>query len=146
MSKYTKINADELQYYVSTHDANYQSKYLCGEDLAGFPLLNINEGTLAPFQRTTGASHKEGCEVYYMLDVGENSFVVLGQGEEEERIPVRNGDIILIPVDTWHWIDNTQCEKPFKLWTLWDRQEMNGMYFKRKKDWGTSIRYLKDEK
>ena len=24
-------------------------------------------------------------------------------------------------------------------------QEMNGMYFKRKKDWGTSIRYLKDE-
>ena len=64
---------------------------------------------------------------------------------EEFAAAVRNGDIILIPVNTFHWIDNTQCDKPFKLWTLWDRQEMNGMYFKRKQEWGTSFRYLKDE-
>ena len=138
--EWVKVNADEVVGYHSQKDSQYVSKLLTGDEMAGFPIININEGVLAAHGRTGGAAHEQ-CEIYYMLDVGENSFVVL----DDEYIPVRNGDIIVIPGGTFHWIDNTQCDRPFRLLTLWDRQELNTMYFKRKAEWGKSMRYIKDE-
>lgn len=135
-----KINADELVSYKQSPDATYGSKLLMGTEFAGMPVININEGILEPFSRTAGATH-EGLEIYAILDVGDDCDVVLN----DEHIHVRNGDIITIPGGVFHWIDNTRCDKPFKLWTLWDRQELNGMFFKRKKEWGTSMRFVKDE-
>ncbi|MBQ8506672.1 MAG: hypothetical protein IJ466_04500 [Clostridia bacterium] len=140
MAKWTKINADELIAYKTSEASPYSSKLIIGDEMAGFPILNVNEGTLAPFSRTAGAAHEE-CELYYMVDVAEGSAVVL----DDERIPVRNGDFIVIPGGVFHWIDNLNCDKPFKLFTMWDRQELNGIYFKRLEAWGKSMRYIKDE-
>ncbi|MBR2572507.1 MAG: cupin domain-containing protein [Clostridia bacterium] len=135
-----KINADELVAYHSKKDTHYVSKLLVGDELAGFPIININEGVLEPYQRTGGAAH-EKAEIYYMVDVGDDCDVVL----DDEHVPVRTGDIIIIPAGTFHWIDNTRCSRPFKLFTLWDRQEDNVMYFKRLQEWGKSMRYIRDE-
>ena len=138
--KWVKVNADEVVGYHSKKDTQYVSKLLTGDEMAGFPIININEGVLEAHGRTGGATHEQ-CEIYYMVDVGEDSYVVL----DGEHIPVRNGDIVVIPGGTFHWIDNTKCDKPFKLFTLWDRQELNTMYFRRMADWGKSMRYVKDE-
>jgi oxalate decarboxylase/phosphoglucose isomerase-like protein (cupin superfamily) len=58
---------------------------------------------------------------------------------DDDCIPVKNGDIIVIPPHVFHWIDNTRSSKPFVLFTLWPKQEQNGVYFARKEAWGTSI-------
>ena len=138
--KWVKVIADELVGYKSKKVAQYTSKLLTGDEMAGFPIININEGTLEAHSRTSGATHEKN-EIYYMVDVSEESSVVL----DDEYVPVRNGDIIIIPGGTFHWIDNTRCDKPFRLFTFWDRQEDNGVYFKRLADWGKSMRYIRDE-
>ena len=138
--KWVKVNADELVGYRSSKDSPYTSKLLTGDEMAGCPVININEGVLEAYSRTSGATHEKN-EIYYMVDVGEDCAVVL----DDEPVPVRNGDIIIIPGGTFHWIDNTRSGKPFKLFTFWDRQELNGIYFRRLADWGKSMRYIKDE-
>ncbi len=138
--KWSKINADEVVAFHSPKNASYTSKLLTGDEMAGCPVLNINEGTLAAHARTGGEAHEE-TEIYYMLDVGEGSAVVL----DGEPVSVRNGDVIVIPGGTHHWIDNTQCDKPFKLLTFWDRQELNITYHRRLAAWGKSMRYVRDE-
>lgn len=141
MASWVKINADEVEPYQCGE--TYRSKLLTGSEMAGQPVININEGTLKPFARTGGAAH-EDTEIYYMVDVAEGSFVVLGEGAEEERVPVRNGDIIVIPGGTFHWIDNLSCDKPFVLFTFWPDEKQNSVYFKRVQAWGTSMRYLQN--
>ena len=138
--QWSKINADEVVAFHSPKDTSYTSKMLTGDEMAGCPVLNINEGTLEAHARTGGATHEE-TEIYYMIDVGEGSAVVL----DGEPVSVRNGDIIVIPGGTHHWIDNTQCDKPFKLFTLWDRQEFNITYHRRLAAGGKSMRYVRDE-
>jgi len=132
------VNSENVVPYVC--DDTYSSKMLTGDEMAGMPVININEGTLKPFCRTEGGAHDE-TEIYYMVDCGENTFVVL----DDDRVPVKNGDIIIIPPHVFHWIDNTQCDKPFKLFTFWPRQEQNGVYFVRKEAWGTSVKNLDDD-
>ena len=138
MAKWVKVNSDELVEYRSGE--TYSSKLLTGDEMAGHHVVNINEGTLAPFSRTAGAAH-EDTEIYYMVDVAEGSKVVL----DDEPIPVKNGDIIIIPGGVFHWIDNTKCDKPFKLFTFWPRQEQNEVFFIRKEKWGTSVKNLDDK-
>ena len=140
MSNWVKINSKELVPFKTSETSPYASKLILGDEVAGQPIVNVNEGVLAPFSRTAGATH-EKAEIYYMVDVPEGSFVVLN----DEPIPVENGDFIVIPGGTFHYIDNLNCDKPFKLLTMWDRQEDNGIYFKRLKAWGKSVRYIKDE-
>lgn len=136
--KWTLVNAENVV-ALQCGDV-YSSKMLTGDEMAGFPVMNINEGTLKAFSRTGGGAHEE-TEIYYMVDCGEPSWVVL----DDERVPVKNGDIIIIPPHVFHWIDNTQCDKPFKLFTFWPRQEQNEVYFARKEQWGTSVKYLDDK-
>lgn len=138
--KWQKINADEVVAFKKNADSVYSSRLLTGNEMAGCPVVNINDGVLAPYSRTAGAAH-EDIEIYYMLDVGENCTVVL----DDKAIPVRNNDIIVIPAGVSHWIDNTQCEKPFRLLTIWDRQELNETYHHRHEAWGKDMRYIKDE-
>lgn len=64
---------------------------------------------------------------------------------DDDRIPVKNGDIIVIPPHVFHWIDNRRSSKPFVLFTLWPKQEQNGVYFSRKEAWGTSVAYVDDK-
>ena len=61
---------------------------------------------------------------------------------DDESIPVKPGDIIIIPPHVYHWIDNTMNQADFKLFTLWGRQEENETYFVRKNAWGTSMKYV----
>lgn len=139
MAKWVKVNSDELVEYKCGEV--YSSKLLTGDEMAGHHVVNINEGTLAPFSRTAGAAH-EDTEIYYMVDVAEGSKVVL----DDEPIPVKNGDIIIIPGGTFHWIDNLNCDKPFVLFTVWPDETQNNVYHKRMKDWGKSMKYLSEEK
>ncbi len=139
--KKLKINADEVVAFKKNPDSVYGSRMLTGDEMAGFPVVNINDGVLAPYSRTGGAAH-EDVEIYYMLDVGEDCAVVL----DDEPIPVRNHDIIVIPAGVNHWIDNTRCDKPFRLLTIWDRQELNETYHHRFEAWGEAMRYVKDQK
>ena len=139
MAKWVKVNSDELVEYKCGEV--YSSKLLTGDEMAGHHVVNINEGTLAPFSRTAGAAH-EDTEIYYMVDVAEGSKVVL----DDEPIPVKNGDIIIIPGGTFHWIDNLNCDKPFVLFTVWPDETQNNVYHKRMRDWGKSMKYLSEEK
>ncbi len=132
--KWTLVNAENVVPFVC--DETYSSKMLTGDEMAGIPVININEGTLKAGYRTEGGAHDD-TEIYYMVDCAENTYVWL----DDDRIPVKNGDIIVIPPHVFHWIDNTQSDKPFKLFTFWPRQELNGVFFARKNAWGTSVKY-----
>ena len=135
--KWTLANAENVEAFVC--DDTYSSKMLTGDEMAGMPVININEGTLKAGCRTEGGIHDE-TEIYYMVDCAEDTYVWL----DEDRVPVKNGDIIIIPPHTFHWIDNTKSNKPFKLFTFWPRQEQNGVFFARQKAWGTSVKYKDD--
>ena len=70
-------------------------------------------------------------------------YIVEGSGIlwlDEDSVPVKPGDIIIIPPHVFHWIDNTMNKAPFKLFTLWPQQEQNDVYFVRKNAWGTSMK------
>ena len=54
-------------------------------------------------------------------------------------------DFIVIPPHVYHWIDNTNGKRPYRILTFWPRQEQNGMFFVREKAWGTSVRNLDDD-
>lgn len=134
--KWSFVNAENVVPYVC--DETYSSKQLTGDELAGFPVININEGTLKGGCRTGGGAH-EDTEIYYIVE---------GTGIlwlDEDSIPVKPGDIIVIPPHTFHWIDNTMNKEDFKLFTLWPKQEQNEVYFVRKKAWGTSMKYVDED-
>jgi len=137
MKKWRLVNAENVKPYVC--DEVYSSKMLTGDEMAGMSIININEGTLQPYGRTEGGAHDE-TEIYYMVSC-ENADVWL----DDDCIPVKSGDIIVIPPHVFHWIDNRRSSKPFVLFTLWPRQEQNGMYFVRKDAWGTSVANLDDQ-
>ena len=86
--KWSFVNAENVVPYVC--DETYSSKQLTGDELAGFPVININEGTLKGGCRTGGGAH-EDTEIYYIVE---------GSGIlwlDEDSIPVKPGDIIVIP-------------------------------------------------
>ena len=135
--KWTLVNAENVVALECGEE--YSSKMLTGDEMAGFPVMNINEGTLKPFSRTGGGAHEE-TEIYYMVDCGEPSWVV----RDDEYVPVKNGDIIIIPPHVFHWIDNSKGTKPYKIFTFRPRQAQNGMFFVREKAWGTSVKNYDD--
>ena len=131
--KWTLVNAENVVPYVC--EGGYSSKMLTGDEMAGFPVINVNEGTLEPGCRTEGDAHQDD-EIYCILE---------GDGElwlDDEHFPVKPGDIIVIPGGVFHWIDNRQSKIPFKLYTFWPNQSQNGMTDLRMKDWGTCVRNL----
>ena len=134
--KWTLVNAENVVPYVC--DETYSSKQLTGDEMAGFPVININEGTLKGGCRTSGGVH-EDTEIYYIVE---------GCGIlwlDDDSIPVKSGDVIIIPPNVWHWIDNTMNKEDFKLFTLWANQEQNETYFVRKSAWGTSVKFVDDK-
>lgn len=135
--KWTLVNSENVVPYVCGPD--YSSKMLTGDEMAGQQVINMNEGTLQAHMRTEGDAH-EKTEIYYMIDVGDPSYVVL----DNEHIKVKNGDIIIIPGGVFHYIDNLDCDKPFRLITLWPQQEDNGLFFVRQNAWGTSVKNVDD--
>lgn len=78
----------------------------------------------------------EETEIYYIIE--NEGDVVL----DDVRVQVKAEDIIIIPDGTWHWIDNSKSDKPFWLFTLWTKQEQNGVFHKRLKAWGISVKYI----
>ena len=115
-------------------DETYSSKQLTGDEIAGMPVININEGTLKAGCRTGGDAH-EDTEVYYVLDCAPGSSIHL----DEDEIPCKPGDIFVIPPQVFHWIDNTKSDRPFVILTFWEREIQNGVFMVRKQAWGTSI-------
>lgn len=127
MEKGKVIHSDKVKAFVC--DETYSSKYLTGKDVAGFDLINVNEGTLKAGEKTGGGVHEKP-EIYYILR---------GRGDvwlDDVRIPVKAGDCIIIPPGVFHYIDNTGSSEEFVLLTFWEKQEYNELYFIRKKAWG----------
>ena len=133
MQKGKKINAKAL---LPFGDDVYSSRLLSGGELDGKPVININDGRLAPRQRTEGAAH-EKTEIYYILSCAEGTATYVG----EERIETEAGDVIIIPPNTFHWIDNTQSDEIYHILTFWPKQEENGVFHHRQKAWGESFRF-----
>jgi quercetin dioxygenase-like cupin family protein len=136
MADRTPINAENIKPFACNE--SYSSKLLTGGELAGEPIININEGTLTGGERTGGAAHDK-TEIYY---------IVRGSGDvwlDEDRYPVKPGDIIIIPPGVFHWIDNRMNREPFVLFTFWHRQEDNGVYHKRLKEWGVTVKTIDQE-
>lgn len=111
---------------------------LTGDELAGFPVININEGTLKPGCKTDSGTHAEA-EIYLIVDCEEGACSVW---LNDEQVMCRKQDVIIIPPNTRHHIDNTASQKPFVLLTLWPRQEQNGVYHSRLLAWGTAVALL----
>ena len=137
MAKWKLVNAENVEPYV--FNEAYSSKILTGDEMAGFPVININEGTLKagmknPGSSGTGEAH-EDTEIYYIIDSGDADVVLDGT-----PVSLKPGDIIIIPGGTRHFIDNTRSAKDFKLFTFWSRQEQNGAFHTRLKAWGTSVK------
>lgn len=136
------VNAENVVGYV---DGDYESKMLTGDEMAGMPVININEGTLAPGGTTGGPDLKgavhDDTEIYYIIDCDPETYVWL----DDDCLETKPGDVIIIPPQTWHWIDNRKGKKPYRIFTYWPRQEQNGMFFVREKAWGTSVRNLDDD-
>ncbi|MCE5343903.1 MAG: cupin domain-containing protein [Eubacteriales bacterium] len=132
------VNAENVEAFVC--DKTYSSKMLTGDEMAGQQVININEGTLQPYCRTEGGEHDE-TELYYIVSAKAGTFVWL----DNDCVPVKNGDIIVIPPHVFHWIDNTKSDEPFVLFTLWPKQEQNGVFFARQKAWGTSVRVKNEQ-
>ena len=140
MAEWKLVNAENVVPFDC--GGGYSSKMLTGDEMAGQQVININEGTLEPGGSTIsegrGGVH-EDTEIYYIIEC-ENASVVL----DDKYVPVKSGDIIVIPGGVWHWIDNRRSDKPFKLFTFWHKQEQNGVYHERLKKWGTSVKYIDD--
>ena len=64
---------------------------------------------------------------------------------DDDCVHAQPGDVIIIPPGVFHWIDNRMNDEPFVLHTYWHRQEDNGMYFKRLKAWGKSMKRIDEE-
>jgi mannose-6-phosphate isomerase-like protein (cupin superfamily) len=137
MANWKLVNAENVEAFDC--GGGYTSKMLTGDEMAGCQVININEGTLEP-GGTTMAEGRGGCheetEIYYIIE-GKGDVVL-----DDLPVPVKAGDIIIIPGGVWHWIDNRRSGTPFKLFTFWPKQEQNGVYFARKKAWGTSVKYI----
>ncbi len=136
------VNAENVIGYV---DGDYVSKMLTGDEMAGTPVININEGTLAPGGNLAGpegnGSAHDDTEIYYIIDCDPGTYVWL----DDERLETKPGDFIVIPPHVYHWIDNTNGKRPYRILTFWPRQEQNGMFFVREKAWGTSVRNVDDD-
>lgn len=133
------VNAENVVPYVCGPE--YSSRMLIGDEMAGHPVINVNEGTLAPHTQTGGGVHEQ-TEIYYVAKCKSGCCYV---GLDDKKLLVKNGDFIVIPGGVFHWIDNTQSDEEFKIITLWSRQEENELYFTRFNAWGTSVRNLDDD-
>ena len=136
MADWKIVNAENLKpFWIGEV---YSSKLLTGDEMAGRQVININEGTLIGGARIEGAAHEE-TEIYYIIN---------GTGDvwlDDDCIHVKPGDIIIIPPGVFHWIDNRMNDQPFVLFTLWHRQEDNGVYHKRLEAWGKSVKTIDEE-
>ena len=127
------VHSENVEAFVC--DETYSSKMLTGDEMAEQQIININEGTLQPRCRTEGGAHDD-TELYYIVSAAPGTAVWL----DDDCVLVKNGDIIVIPPQVFHWIDNTMSDEPFVLFTLWPKQEQNGVFFARKDAWGTSVK------
>lgn len=133
------VNSENVVPYVCGPE--YSSRMLIGDEMAGHPVINVNEGTLAPHTQTGGGVHEQ-TEIYYVARCKDNCCYV---GLDDKKLLVKNGDFIVIPGGVFHWIDNTQSDEEFKIITFWSRQEENELFFTRFNAWGTSVRNLDEE-
>lgn len=136
--KWKLVNSENVVPYVCGPE--YSSRMLTGDEMAGGPVININEGTLQPHTRLGGGVH-EKTEIYYVAKCKPGCcYVYL----DHEPLLVKDGDFIVIPGGVHHYIDNTASDEEFKVITFWPHQEENELFFTRFNAWGTSVRNLYD--
>lgn len=137
-SDWKLVNSENVVPYVCGPD--YSSRMLTGDEMAGHPVININEGTVSPHSRLGGGVHEE-TEIYYVAKCkADCCYICL----DDQMLLVKEGDFIVIPGGVFHYIDNTASDEEFKIITFWPRQEQNELFFTRFNEWGTSVKNLDD--
>ena len=85
-------------------------------DLLTLKDLNLSLTELNPEKETGGHSHKEADEVYVFIEG-------FGRIEiEEERIPVKGGDVVAIPGGKFHKVFN-EGESILSFWSVFEKYE-----------------------
>jgi mannose-6-phosphate isomerase-like protein (cupin superfamily) len=88
-------------------------------DLSALKDLNLSLTELNPQKETSGHAHKEADEVYVFI---------AGQGRievGEEKIPVKEGDVVAIPGGKFHKVFN-EGGKVLSFWSVFEKYEGRG--------------------
>lgn len=130
----TFVRADEVVEFVpSGLEETYTSKLLLDTEICDEQLkVQVNQGTLKAGKSLPGSVH-DAPEIYYILQ-GECKLTV---GEEE--FMVSSNDVVYIPKDTFHKLDNSEGNADVILITLWSlpmEGKGNEMNQVRKREWG----------
>ena len=88
-------------------------------DLLTLKDLNLSLTELNPGKETGGHSHKEADEVYVFID-GKGRIEV-----EEEKIPVKGGDVVAVPGGKFHKVFN-EGESILSFWSIFEKYEGRG--------------------
>lgn len=83
-------------------------------DLPTLKDLNLSLTELNPGKETGGHSHKEADEVYVFID-GKGRIEV-----EEEKIPVKGGDVVAVPGGKFHKVFN-EGESILSFWSIFEK-------------------------
>jgi len=138
MAKGTFIRTSNVKPFIV--DRNYSSKMLLDKFNSESKGIQLNEGTLGPGCSTPGAAHMAPHdEIYYVI---KGEAVLTMDGVKYEIAP---GDVIYIPCETFHSLDNKSDTDDFVLMTIWPEHPAEGaneVYDMRLKAWGKSYETL----
>jgi quercetin dioxygenase-like cupin family protein len=119
----------------------YISRMLLDDKNSGSKSMHINHGILKKGGKLDYVSHPGYDETYVILK-GKCSLKI-----DEEYMNIQEGDIIFIPADVNHSLDNTKGDEDLVLLTLWPGtppKGVNTVYDRRIEQWGKSY-VLTDE-
>ena len=119
--------------------AEYTSKMLLDDVVAGEKSIHINEGTLKGGGTTLPGAAHAAAEIYYVVK-GEAALTL-----DDIKYDVRPGSVIFIPAGCNHALENKSLTDDFVLLTIWENTEHNEVYHERVKAWGKSFKTIDED-
>lgn len=117
----------------------YDSRMILDHVITGQDnVIQVNHGTVKKGFALDGASHEED-EIYYILSG--NGKLQLG----DEIIYIHADQIIFIPRNCFHALDNREGSEDMKILTMWRDYRYNDGYEARLKVWGKSFKTIDEE-
>jgi len=111
---------------------------LLDDIVANEKTVNINHGTIKPFETAGGGSH-EKTEIYFIVS-GEGALTL-----DNETYDVSQGSLAVIPGGCVHSIQNASNADDLIILTFWMNAEDNEMYIERRKKWGKTFKTIYED-
>lgn len=141
MAKGTIVKASEVQtLYV---DETYSSKMLIDRTNSGTRNVQINMGIVAAGAKHADHKHAADYDEVYMIMKGRALVRIDGIEQDLEA-----GDVVFIPGDTYHAIENRSDTEELVIFTVWSRHPepgANPVYDQRLREWGKSYKTVHDK-